>query len=245
MFGYDDESNSKFTAERAPEPDDVIFENLEVFSRHRENIVVKNWILVVIILAAIYALTTFVKNWLQSHSTKTCDEDDDSDYCECFMLGLGALKERRCRRGYIAQRVGWTLVTALAGGMTSGANLWMKRYFRNVSLAERQELISKQAKSEMQKVFLAQFVNSTILIVLSAWFVPDRYMFDKEWYVVYGMSVLVVLVCNAVFDEVDLMVKKILRVRSQKKSLITAVTQQVTTIACVTLRDIDNAYGKT
>jgi hypothetical protein len=230
LFGHDDEADSTFTAERAPEPDDILFENLEVFSRHRENIVIKNWLLVVFILAAIYALTTFIKNWLQSHSTKTCDEDDDSDYCECYMLGLGALKQRRCRRGYIGQRVGWTLLTALAGSMTSGANLWMKRYFRNVSLAERQELISKQAKSEMQKVFLAQFVNSTILIVLSPWFLRDRSMFDKEWYVVYGMSVLVVLGCNAVFDEVDLMVKKILRLRFQKRSGVTAVTQQVKTI---------------
>lgn len=42
----------------------------------------------------------------------------------------------------------------------------------------------------------------------------------------YGMSVIVVLACNAAFDEFDLFVKKSLRLRAQRKRLHTAVTQQ-------------------
>jgi hypothetical protein len=228
----------QYTAERSPEPDDIIFENLEVGSAERRRRFRWNYLIITILLIMTGVTTSLVRifYYLQEANRLNNEDDAKGDWTYCAQQGVRAWHRDRCYGSYLKERMRVAGIILLCNLFVSGMNLVLKfiirlrvrtekhavrlRLYLNLSLkltrpnttlaALAKQTVSKQAVSEMRLVFLAQYINTSVLVGFfggSAFL--DGEMMNPSWYSDNGTSLFVVTVVNAVADEIEVSLRRL------------------------------------
>ena len=197
----------EYAPEYAPEPDDIIFENLQVGKSQRSELFRRNYLIIFGVLILTGSVTTLVR---LSYYKQESRRDQKGNYEYCANIGIKAWRDDRCgdvSRGYIRERLSVAGVILACNAFVSFVNLLLKFVIRLRVKTEKHETVSKAAVSEMRAVFLAQYINTSVLVGMFGG--PNILvkefgsLLGKEWYLDNGTSVFTVCLINSIADEIE------------------------------------------
>ena len=234
----------EYKPEEAPEPDDIIFENLQVDKAERFQLVRRNYLIILGLLIATGAATTVVRiiYYLQEAKKREHDEMDGlfhhqswnrTIYDHCASIGFQAWHEKECgniSKGYIHERLMVAGIILACNVFVSGVNLFLKFIIRLRVKKEKHETVSKAAVSEMRAVFLAQYINTCVLVgIFGGPNVVEKGMgklMALDWYLDNGTSVFTVCLINSVADEIEVRLRMLKKEWDKRKGIQSARTQE-------------------
>jgi len=173
----------KIRIKRSPEPDDIIFENLEVGGLGKFCGRMSSFAVISVVLLIAMGINTILRSEqkkIQPSDSANCpsdgDEKSDLSFCDKDFLGL---------------------VLAYATGLlTSIVNVFLAFVIRvSVQKLERRRLKSEEQASKLLCTFMSQFLNIAVIAVLinlkGKWNKDGISGLDEDWYIEVGSPIII------------------------------------------------------
>jgi Cytosolic domain of 10TM putative phosphate transporter/Calcium-dependent channel, 7TM region, putative phosphate len=225
----------KLKVKKTSDPSDINWENLEYSSCKRflrKIIAILIAILILIVsIVIVYLLKSFdgnlpdddtcliqqkINTSLPLSQAKATYTTNTQEYCYCKFIGFYTILSNSDLRSYctyyVEKRTYVTILKILASFSITFINFALKVAFRFLSRFEKVKSRSEQAVSIMRKVFIASFINtSLIVLVLNVDFsglgiigyIPENGKFTdltRAWYTKVGSTITMTMVISTVFS---------------------------------------------
>jgi len=209
---------------RAVEPDDVFFENLEktpteiFFGRVSSFLII--FVVLVIALTINFAIKIEVKalrpdtaSCLENfeYTREMADKSPNDKDCYCNQSGFSDLS-------FCSSLVGGIFFSYFASLLTAAVNILLASTIRNTMKLQLWKTRSSGACNAMTSTFVAQFVNSAMVLIIVnldwksyagfSFGVEEVNGFGFDWYILVATPVLITLMANSIVPHVVLFGKK-------------------------------------